>query len=200
MSEAQLTSAAAIVECILRRPPHGTKIELGGKVYHFKPDETGRETALIDDVEHLGKLLSIPEAYKLFSVASREPATALGIVNTGVAAQPAPEPAPQPVPIPEIAPAPLPPEQSANTIAPQGVTSTGEAPKDPLDHDGDGKKGGSLPDNGEADETPADLVGKSIDDLRLVFKEEVGRTANLKAKPETLIAQIVARRKELAGA
>jgi hypothetical protein len=194
MSEAQ--QAAALVECLLRRPPHGTKVELDGTVYHFKPDQDGREVAVIHNPAHLGKLLSISEAYTLFGVASKEPdATALGLDAGANPVQITPEPAPAP----EHAPAPAPePEQAANTIVPQ--PAQGDAPKaDPLDHDGDGKKGGSLA-QGDEDDTPADLAGKSLDELRAVFQAEIGRKPNVNAKPETLIAQIKARRDELAGA
>lgn len=196
MSEAQPTSAAAIIECILRRPPHGTKIELDGKTIHFKPDADGRETAVVDDPEHIARLLSIPEAYRLSGVASKEPNTVpMGIiapVTTPTLTQGA-DPAPQ---NDAKGPETTPPVTTPATIEP----GTAAPPQSPLDHDGDGKAGGSLPKADEPDAVPADLINRSLDDLRAVFQAEVGRKPNDRAKPETLIAQIVARRKELAGA
>lgn len=45
----------------------GTKVEFGSKVYHFKPDPEfgGKHVADVSDKEHVGRLLSISEAYEM---------------------------------------------------------------------------------------------------------------------------------------
>lgn len=45
----------------------GTKVEFGSKVYHFQPDPAfgGKHVADVSDKEHVGRLLSISEAYEM---------------------------------------------------------------------------------------------------------------------------------------
>lgn len=53
------------IECILHR--HGGSIvEFPGKTYHFKPQEDGRHVANVEIEAHIERLLSIPEAYRLY--------------------------------------------------------------------------------------------------------------------------------------
>lgn len=52
------------IECIIRRPK-GTKVELQGIEYHFKPNgEDVRHIANIENQVHIRQLLRIPEGYK----------------------------------------------------------------------------------------------------------------------------------------
>lgn len=53
------------IECILHRPG-GTVVEFPGKTYHFQPQDDGRHVADVEIEAHIERLLSIPEAYRLF--------------------------------------------------------------------------------------------------------------------------------------
>lgn len=71
------------IESILKRPG-GTKVQLGGKTYHFTPDEYGRHVAEVEDNDHIGRLLAIREGYRLLSTepdggGNDEPLTSGGI-------------------------------------------------------------------------------------------------------------------------
>lgn len=61
---------ANIIKCLLKRVG-GTKVELNGKVYHFKPvagkadDPDEPHIASVEDPAHIWRLLSIKEAYAL---------------------------------------------------------------------------------------------------------------------------------------
>lgn len=57
-------SKGTLIECKLHRPG-GSKVDIGGTEYHFKPDDVGQHVCLIEDVDHRDRLLSIPEAYRL---------------------------------------------------------------------------------------------------------------------------------------
>lgn len=52
------------IESIIKREPP-TVITLGHKTYQFAPDEHGRHIVEVTDQEHLARLLSIPEGYRL---------------------------------------------------------------------------------------------------------------------------------------
>jgi len=51
------------IECILKRQG-GTVVELGGKTYHFKPQDDGAHVAEVADDDHAEKLLAVSEAYQ----------------------------------------------------------------------------------------------------------------------------------------
>ncbi len=51
------------IECILKRQG-GTVVDLGGKTYHFKPQDDGAHVAEVADDEHVEKLLAVSEAYQ----------------------------------------------------------------------------------------------------------------------------------------
>lgn len=53
------------IECILKREG-GTKAEIGGLEYHFKPLDDGAHVANVEDKAHIDRFLSISEAYKLY--------------------------------------------------------------------------------------------------------------------------------------
>ncbi len=56
------------IECILKRDG-GTKVDLDGTQYHFKPQEDGSHTAEVSDIDHARRLLSIKEAYRSCGIA-----------------------------------------------------------------------------------------------------------------------------------
>lgn len=53
------------IECILKRQG-GTVVELGGKTYHFKPQDDGAHVAEVADDDHADTLLAVSEAYQLY--------------------------------------------------------------------------------------------------------------------------------------
>lgn len=198
--------APVLVENLLRRPKEGgTRVDIGGREYHFKPSAEGREFCLVTDQAHLARFLAIPEAYVMIGVVQASAAE----VGAGA---PALDPAPIPfvtVPAPE-APAPAP--QAVNQAAPAATGEAdagstiipvveGETPPPavvtPEPDKSDADKGPVTPD---PDAVPEDLAALDLEQLREVFAKEVGRTPNARAKPETLIAQIVAMREETGAA
>lgn len=62
------------IECRLIREG-GTKVEFGPTVYHFKPDPAfgGRHIADVNDEDHISRLLSISEAYKMVKTGTPAP-------------------------------------------------------------------------------------------------------------------------------
>lgn len=52
------------IESLLRRKG-GTKAEIDGVEYHFKPDKDGREYADVTNMDHVGIFASIKEGYRL---------------------------------------------------------------------------------------------------------------------------------------
>lgn len=114
--------------------------EVGGIKYIFERDREGRFVATVHNDDHVEILLAVvhyrPYDENAFAKKPAAPAMAA-----------APKPAAEPTP-----PAPPPP----------GITDPGNTPPpppppgDPLDHDGDGKKGGSLPRTPEPD--PEDVT------------------------------------------
>lgn len=57
------------IECKLKRQD-GSKIDLGGKEYHFAPGADGAHVADVEDDDHIARLLSIPEAYRIYKDAA----------------------------------------------------------------------------------------------------------------------------------
>ena len=52
------------IQLSIRREPDGSKVELGGQTYHFKPendDPNGPHVAEVTEPAHIDRLLSIPE-------------------------------------------------------------------------------------------------------------------------------------------
>lgn len=76
-----------LIESKIRRLA-GTRVDFGTATYHFRPDALGRHVANVDDEDHLSRLLSITEGFRVAApVAAEAPV------------QPAPaalEPAPAP--------------------------------------------------------------------------------------------------------
>lgn len=196
--------APVLVENLLRRPKEGgTRVDIGGREYHFKPTAEGREFCLVTDQAHLARFLAIPEAYVMIGVvqasAAEAGAGAPTAAPTAFVTVPVPE-TPAPAPQPQIDPAP-----AATGEATAGSTITpvveGEIPPPvvvtPEPEKSDADKG---PGTTDPDAVPEDLAALDLEQLREVFAKEVGRTPNARAKPETLIAQIVAMREETGAA
>ena len=61
------------IESIIKRDG-GTRVHIGQKEYHFKPDAEGRHVAEVEDDEHAERLLSIEEGYREAS-AGTDPAS-----------------------------------------------------------------------------------------------------------------------------
>ena len=119
------------IECRLIREG-GTKVEFGPTVYHFKPDPAfgGRHIADVTDEDHISRLLSISEAYKM--------------VKTGTPAPVEPPKNKPPVEPTEPPAPPLPPVDPA-------VQTDGDG-----DQTGGDQTGG---DKGDGDQTGGDQTG-----------------------------------------
>lgn len=123
----------ARIEC-----SRSAETEVGGVKYIFERDREGRFAAEVHNEDHAAILLSVVHyrPYDENAFAQRKPAAA---------ARPAPAPAD---PAKTLA--------GATGITPAGGAPTPPPPRDPLDHDGDGRKGGSLPRNPPVD--PEDVT------------------------------------------
>lgn len=60
------------IESLLRRKG-GTKVELDGVEYHFKPDADGREFADVTNPDHVGIFASIREGYRVAGAETKAP-------------------------------------------------------------------------------------------------------------------------------
>ena len=56
---------AVTIECILIREG-GSKVEIDGKTYHFKPsdDHDGRHVCTVTDQDAISRFMAVPEAYR----------------------------------------------------------------------------------------------------------------------------------------
>ncbi len=165
------------------RDTGGTKVRLGATEYHFKELwAEGPHVAPVEDEDHQDVFLSVPEGYREYDGPLPETLT-LGAIPVLTPALTAP--APQ-------EPAPVPTQQDAKPE--QGQNDQQQAP-DPGAISGD-KNGDGVVDGSEA---AAILAALPENELRALFESEIGRKAHHNAKPETMIAQIVAAREEAAG-
>ncbi|MDP2047563.1 MAG: hypothetical protein Q8K33_01535 [Cypionkella sp.] len=162
--------SAIIMKCLLIRAG-GTKIDLDGVNYHFKDDGLGNHVATISDMKHVSKLAGIPEAYEVFgSAPATDTAIGLGVTLTAAQSE----------------------ATSAGPIAPVAAPVV-EAPVAPVAATADPEMQTTA--NAQAG-FPENM---SIGDLRALFLAEVGREPSPKAKPETMMAGIIAIRAERAG-
>lgn len=170
--------SAIIMKCLLIRQG-GTKIDLDGVNYHFKDDGLGNHVATIDNMKHVTRLAGIPEAYEIFgSAVATDTAISLGVTLT--AAQSEATSAVTQAVVAPVAPvaapvveAPVAPVAQVAPVAPEMQTTANAQ--------------AGFPEN------------MSNEELRALFLAEVGRQPSAKAKPETMMAQIVAVRDERAG-
>ena len=171
-----------LLECILQPRPGGTNVEIDGKEYHFgpnpelDPEGRGRHVCLVENVDHFTRFVGIPEGYRLVK--------SYGVVE---AAAPAPG-----VLAPESAAAPTIDETKPEPVSVTPVEdSEPEAVEDP-----------AAPTVEDPAETEPDQLSEDyyaqVDeaDLRSMFQAIVGRAAHPKAKRETMIAQIIQKKKE----
>ncbi|MDO8983019.1 hypothetical protein [Cypionkella sp.] len=164
--------SAIIMKCLLLRLG-GTKIDLDGTHYHFRDDGLGNHVATIDNMKHVSRLAGIPEAYEIFgSATATDTAIGLGVTLTSTEYEASTAATQEPV-------APL----VDAPVAPVAPTVVADAP--------------------ELKTTINAIAGfpenMSKDELRAVFLAEVGREPSAKAKPETMMATIIAVREERAG-
>lgn len=155
------------IEC-LRRRPNGTVVTIGTETYHFKPEEEGKDGPHVAPVTikaHLARFLDIKEGYRRL---------------------------PGEKPVKDDTPA-----QGNTPSGNDGSTNTNTDPD--AGNAGNQKTAGSGEGNGDdgtdGNKQPVELT-EGMDDgiLRAIFEKEVGRKPSPKAKPDTMIAQIVAAR------
>lgn len=182
MSDQDTSAAAAIVECLIKRPsPNFTIVEFnnpeGGDPirYQFTPDTLGRHVAVITDQDHVSRLMAIPEGYRIL----------------GVAAAPTPPQAPVQLGISAAeAVSLMSPDEAAKIVQGSQDTAPATAPAT-------GNEKAELDALQEAAERGDEGAMTS---LRNLYISVVGRQYSPKAKPMTLAATIEAVRAEAAGA
>lgn len=141
------------IESIIRRKG-GTVVTLGGATYEFKPDESGRHVAEIDNIEHLGRLLDIKEGYRVAEGEAPLPAQKLNTEKT-----------------------------DTNTLAPVHNPDAGNPVKDESEGEQDSKQADETADEGQQegeqvegeagdDEEPQELDREA---LAVQFEEKFGR-------------------------
>jgi hypothetical protein len=202
-----------IIESLIQRPG-GTTVHLDGVAYHFTPDSVGRHTCAVANTSHMQTLLAIKEGYRFLGAVEGEaaPPPALGAAP-GLAA-PGVDPLLavstmnsdiDPVAV-AAANAARDAEEDAKRAAEEAIRKGGVAPvvaQVPVAQDGDDTR------NPEDAPVPAQLVGQAVDDgltpdmpreqLGSIMEAELGRSPSPRAKPETIIAQIVQGRRERAA-
>lgn len=160
-----------IVECLLKRPG-GTHIEIDGQEYSFLPNQFGEHVTVVANPEHLARLASITEAYRLKPEAT-VPGESRGIIEAVEAFEQEPDTASAPDPDPDPAPAPAP------APAEPPVVPAPEAPPAPPE-----------PQAPPPAETEKPLDELTREELEAVFEAELGRKPNHNAKDKTLINHI----------
>jgi|GEM_PF-1501650 len=166
-------SQIMLIECTLQRKG-GTQVKMADNTtYHFKDDGTGAHIAAVSNADHIGTLLGIKEAYRVYGMQTADVA-ATGVVATTV----------QPIMVAPIVQAPV--TAPAVTQAPAASTPPAQELQTPPPATTTNEQAGLSPD-------------MNIDELRALFLAEVGREPNARAKAETMIAQIEAIRAERAA-
>lgn len=160
---------ATLIECILKRDG-GTKIDLGGMTYHFAPDPEGRHVAMVADPDHISRLLSIPEGYRLPRA------------STSIAAQTAVS-----APIGAVAPTPAPIQTTVPKVEVEQV-------KLPADDNGEGEgEGQSQGESAEAEQADTGaLDSMSKEQLAEVYLAKVGQKAHPAMSAAKMIEKIKA--------
>lgn len=164
------------VQCLLIRGG-GSVVDFTDASYHFRPENDplgkGRHIAVITNKAHMARLMAIPEAYELVDDEPAEPAPALTATAPLVTLQP---PAP--------ATTSAPPSTGGVAMDPGPVTlepSPDDAPSPPA--------ATSLP-------TEVEFEAMTLDQVRVQYQAETGKTASVAAKAPLLIARILGTRDE----
>lgn len=164
MSENTLT-----LQCTLIRKG-GTLVDLNGSTYHFAPNAEGDHVCDVSDDDDIARLLSIPEAYRIYRPKKAAPAPAAPVKQEAKAPETPAAPAKEGAKAPAKAKAKAAKEEKAET--PMGIPAAEKI---------------------EALET------MSRDEVAAIFKQVVGRAPSEHAEVEVMIAQIEAKRAETAA-
>lgn len=108
---------------------------VGGMMYVFQRDSTGRFVAEVYNEAHIAVLLSV-EHYRH----ATDEAPGKGSLREKLETTTAPPP-----PVPPVLPMSTADAAAADDVPGGSGPATPPGPRHPLDHDGDGRKGGSLP-------------------------------------------------------
>ncbi|WP_103173765.1 hypothetical protein [Paracoccus sp. SY] len=196
------------IERILR-DLNGTVVPMGGAIYHFQPLwADGPHVAPVENEDHQKVFLSIPEGYRRYDgPLSLGLSDAVPLAAASIATLEASK-----INVAQINPASLTIEQLEAELAARRASQADDTSSDDQegagdqtdddgnDPDGDESEGAE---GGEEQAAPTDdlaaFEGKELTDaedaaLRALFKSELGRAAPPKSKPETMIAQIRAKR------
>lgn len=165
-----MSDTAVIIESLIKRAG-GSKIPMGGATYHFAPDDHGRHVATISDPDHIARFLQISEGFRMLAAV----------------AVPAAAPAAPAAPVGVVAQQPAPAQPAQLNGPAEAVTAPSPAPATPAP---------SVQDRQDAGMTTKPLQEMTDEELRVVFKAEIGRAPSPKSKMETMIAQIEAIRAE----
>ena len=184
MSDQDTSAAAAIVECLIKRPaPNFTIVEFNNPEsgdpisYQFTPDTLGRHVAVIANQDHVSRLAAIPEGYRI----------------VGVAAAPAPVPQQAPVQLGVSA------AEAVSLMSPEDAAKIVQGSQDTA------PEARSMTSDEAADLQALQEAAERGDEgamtrLRKLYTSVVGRPWSPKAKPMTLAATIEAVRAEAAAA
>jgi hypothetical protein len=172
MSEA---ANAAIIECLIKRPG-GSEVEMAdGTLYRFQPNSQHQHVAHVGDMDHVATLVGIKEAYRVvqFLAGSVTPGPAVAMPVGALAAS-----------VPQIttltASPTFDPPLVTVAVAPQIEPATIAQAQDPA------PPALPLPD------ADGEYTAEQIEQLKAIFRTEIGRVPSPKTKPETMVIQIEA--------
>lgn len=156
------------IESIIRREG-GSKVTLDGVTYLFKPDESGRHVANIENIEHLGVLLEIREGYRVV-----EDDQADNVPDLSKASEPLSQSA-------TLAPVDNPPADVEGDALEQSEGSGSDATDEDADTQDDEQSEGEQSEGEQSDSEQADEEGKTDNQeldreaLAVEFNEKFGR-------------------------
>lgn len=201
------------IERILR-DLHGTTVPMGGTAYRFEPEfPGGPHVATVADRDHAKVFLSIPEGYREYKdtkAAKKDepenppvpmlvkPPVTIAVDENGLPVNPQAAI----VPADRVDPASLTKEQveRLNPQAPDSIEGVDQQAQPIL---GDNPGTPPVPDveqQAADDQALSELLKLPDDKLRQLFESEMDRKPSARAKPDTMAAQILAKRAELAAA
>lgn len=201
------------IERILR-DLHGTTVPMGGTAYRFEPEfPGGPHVCDVPDSDHAKVFLSIPEGYREFKDTKAakkaepenppvpmlvKPPVTIAVDENGLPVNPQAAI----IPADRVDPASLTKEQ-VERLNPQAPDAVERVAVDAPPILGDQTGTPPLPDTEQqADDNQelAELLKLPDDKLRALFEDEIERKPSVRAKPETMAAQIIAKRAEVAEA